>query len=237
MPGREQIQRAARHGVAVGAEDELARPHFTALDRELMADALAALVDAQRMLRGERVHEIVKLRRAGARRRIVVIEREDDALRTMHARAAHLLEVVDRHRRRRVGADDSDRRRRRPCRRREHRGRTLAERICSAIVFRSRRRLRRRARRGGAHNDGAACDPRRADQIADRVHRGAAHVERPIDRRDERDAGGGLRPESDRVEHDQRRHERTARHAGAGERRDGRCGTIAIHRAGPSGNP
>ena len=73
-----------------------------------------------------------------------------------------------------------------------------------------------RRRRFGAR------DPRRADEVADGVHGGAAHVERTVDGGDERDARRGARPEPDRVEHDERRDERASGNAGAGERGDRR---------------
>src|SRR4051812_20250048 len=97
----------------------------------------------------------------------------------------------------------------------------LCERICSAMVLPlisgwlvcewrhspfairvSPHRLRRCARRLDAHTDATARDPRGADQVADRVHGRAAHVERTVDGRDERDAGGCLRLETHGVEHD-----------------------------------
>ena len=58
-------------------------------------------------------------------------------------------------------------------------------------------------------------------RLPERIHRRAAHVERPVDRRDERDPGGRFAPQPHGVEHDERGDEGAARNAGAGERRRG----------------
>ena len=142
----------------------------------------------------------------GCRRRRIVIEREHDRdgieqpRRRPCARSSRSPSATTRRCRSR------GRRRRRRCRRRAHRRRDLAERIFSLIVFRGHRYTARASRtRPCPTGTFAARDPRRADEIADRVHRGPAHVERTVDGGDERDPAAARGPESDRVEHDERR--------------------------------
>ena len=50
-PVAKTFERAARHGVTVGADDEIAGQHASALGDDLMADAVADLVALRAVLR------------------------------------------------------------------------------------------------------------------------------------------------------------------------------------------
>ena len=123
--GRKQIQRAAGHRVAVGADHELPGSTRPRSDSELMADALADLETARAPYRAAnartRSWNAAVCRR---RRRRVVIEREhdargiEDARRRPSARSSRSPSAPTRRCRSR------DRRRRRRCRRRARRART-----------------------------------------------------------------------------------------------------------------
>ena len=105
--GREQIQRAARDGVAVGADDEIAGQRAPALGDDLMADALAdARTPRRRASPRTRARDRGTPRSSASTAASSGRARRRRATGRTAARAAHALEVVDRHRRRRVGADD-----------------------------------------------------------------------------------------------------------------------------------
>src|SRR5215831_2022576 len=75
---REEIERTARHRMAIGADNEAPRQRSTPLRHHLMADPDANVVELDAEVRRECANTMVERSRLGRRRRRVVVEREDD---------------------------------------------------------------------------------------------------------------------------------------------------------------
>src|SRR5262249_39582896 len=97
-------KRAAGHGMTVGAQHEVPRADESSLDHDLVADAVTDLEHSRAVTRGELANPPMERHRLRRVRRRVMVERKIDARCVEQGVAAHLLEVVDRHRPRTVCA-------------------------------------------------------------------------------------------------------------------------------------